>query len=110
MITAQRAREFGISSQGQNESETAFRSRVAEHLRRAGYIIEAHEAMTNKLYDDPDNDAGMTGIIGAVAKAYHGKTYGGSEIASDIAAGTVAQAPPKEDSLAAMLMLIMVGV
>lgn len=109
VITEQRAREFGVEGKRDGESVQAFRERVAEQLRRAGYIIEAHEALSNKLYDDPDNEMGMLGILGAVAKQYHGKSYAGSEVASDISAGVVVQAPPKEDNLAAMLLMIMAG-
>jgi hypothetical protein len=109
MITQQRASEFGIEQQREGESIQAFRERVAEQLRRAGHIIEAHEALTDKLYDDPDNELGMAGIIGAVAKTMQDRHYGGSEVASDIAAGVTVQQPPMEDGLAAMLMLIMAG-
>lgn len=92
-ITAQRAREFGIEEQGKQESDDGFRNRVAGRLRDMGHIIEAHEAQQNSLYDDPDGGA-MTGIIGAVAQALHGRNYGSTgsrQIGDDIAVGTIVQ-------------------
>lgn len=40
----------------QGESVSAYRSRVAGALRANGHIIEAHEALSGKLYVDPDGD------------------------------------------------------
>lgn len=72
MITAQRAEEFGIDPQQPGEHVQAFRERVSGILRQRGHIIEAHEAMRNCLYDDPDGGA-MEGIMGAMAQALQGQ-------------------------------------
>lgn len=48
-ITAQRAQEFSVKPQGDNESDSVFKRRVSEALRRADHIIEAHEAFNNAL-------------------------------------------------------------
>ena len=107
-ITEQRAREFGIAVQQEDESDYAFRNRVALVLRAGGHIIEAHEAFNDCLYDDPDGNA-MTGIIGAVAQAMDGRHYSGDQIGNDIAAGVVAQKPPDTMRDALILMMAMFG-
>lgn len=50
-LTAERAREFGIDPQGENETDSTFRHRVGATLRSLGYVVEAHEALQNALYD-----------------------------------------------------------
>ncbi len=108
-ITSQRAREFNIEGQREGESDTAFRSRVAGSLREAGCLIEAHEAFTNALYDDPEGGA-MTGIFGALAQAFQGRDYGArtgyDQIGDDIAAGTLAQEPDRSMSPEMALLMI----
>ena len=104
MITAQRAQEFGIEPQREGESDYAFRDRVANQLRAMGHPIEAHEAFSNCLYDDPEGGA-MNGIVGFVAQAMAGKAYSGNQIANDIDAGHVEQKP--QDPLADALILMM---
>ena len=108
MITKQRAQEFGIEAQREDESDFEFRDRVSNSLRAMGHLIEAHEAFSNKLYDDPTGDA-MTGIIGAVAQAMQGKSYRGNQIANDIATGVVAQRPKNDLADALILMMAMIG-
>lgn len=108
--TAQRAQWFGISPQGEAESNIEFRERVAGELRDKGRIIEAHEAYHNCLYDDPSG-APMTGIIGAVAQVMQGIDYGSSgnrQIGDDIAAGVAATRPPDPDPMM-MLFAVMFG-
>lgn len=89
-ITAQRAQEYGIEGQREGESDAAFRDRVGGALREAGHPIEAHEALRNCLYDDPEGGA-MEGIIGAVALAMNQSGFrpnaGASQLGDDIAAG-----------------------
>jgi len=110
-ITAQRAQEFGLIPQGTEESDSAFKERVSGELRNMGYMIEAHEAQCNRLYDDPGdgrNDP-MTGIFGAMSQQLHGVNYhieGRDQIGADIAAGYIAQNPKKE--MSADLALLMV--
>jgi len=112
-ITQQRAKEAGIPAQGEHESDDEFKNRVSGALRDMGHIIEAHEAFTDMLYDDPNQGplGPMTGIIGASAKALHHIDYGSSgnkAVGDDIAAGIVSQTPKEEiDPLAAMLIMAM---
>ena len=107
-ITAQRAQEFGVAPQEDGENEMAFRNRVANAIRAQGHIIEAHEAQSNALYDDPDGDT-MTGIFGAVAQAMQGTHYSGDPIGNDIAAGVVASKKRDEGREAALLLQILMG-
>ncbi len=108
MITAQRAQEFGIEAQREGESDYDFRDRVANQLRAMGHPIEAHEAFSNRLYDDPEGGA-MDGIVGFIAQAMAGKSYSGNQIGNDIVAGVVAQKSqdPMRDAL--ILMMAMMG-
>lgn len=78
------------------ESVKSYRSRVASELRAKGYIIEAHEAQSGRLYDDPDQGltGPMTGILGAVAQSMEGVSYSTDpqeQVADDITAGVVKQ-------------------
>lgn len=87
-MTKQYAEDFGIQQQQKGESDDAFRHRVAGELRNMGHLIEAHEVQAGKRYDDgPD---AMTGILGAVAMALAGRSYGSSgsgRVGDEIAAG-----------------------
>ena len=105
-IAEQRAREFGITGQQAGESDCAFGHRVALELRCAGHIIEAHEAESGHLYDDPQGDA-MTGIMGAVAQTMQGRNYSGDQIDNDHAAGAVASHPRDEAGDALMVAFAM---
>ena len=104
--TDQRADWFGIPKQQDGESNQTYRDRVASAIRAKGHIIEAHEAQTNALYDDPNGGA-MTGIMGAMAQALEGRNYGGDQIDNDIAAGVVAQAPKQSSEFAGLLALML---
>jgi len=101
-IATERAREFGIAGQQAGESDYAFGHRVALELRRDGHIIEAHEAESGHLYDDPQGDA-MTGIMGAVAQTIQGRNYSGDQIDNDHVAGVVAS-HPRDDAGDALLV------
>lgn len=75
-------------------------------------IIEAHEAQTNRLYDDPGEhplDDPMNGIVGALAQALHGIDYhpqGGVDmVGNDMALGTVIR--HKEDTSEALMLALM---
>lgn len=91
MITEQRAQEFGIAPRGKDESMRAFRERVAGELRARGHIIEAHEALRDRLYDDDQSGAVMGGIMGAMAQKMQGREYspgdGARQVGDDVAAG-----------------------
>jgi hypothetical protein len=98
-ITAQRAADYKLPPQAKDESDSAFRERIAGAIREKGgpdSIIEAHEARTNRLYNEPsDNPMSdpMTGIVGALAQALHGINYhprnGIDQVGNDTALGTV---------------------
>ncbi|MFA5953366.1 MAG: hypothetical protein WC812_02115 [Candidatus Pacearchaeota archaeon] len=62
-------KDFGIE-RCSKESDSDYRVRVAGILREQGKIVEAHEALAGKLYDDSDQgiDGPMTGLIGAMQK------------------------------------------
>jgi len=112
VITTQRAQEFNLPPQGSDESDTAFRERVAGALREQGHFIEAHEALRNCLYDDPDRGDGvMQGVMGAIAQAMQEKTYsrdGVSQVGDDIAVGGIVSDPrPKMSPEAALLAIQM---
>lgn len=97
-ITAQRAREFGLNGQQSNESDGSFRNRISAELREKGYIIEAHEAHCNQLYNDDDAFSPIVGIIGAVSQAMKGKDYhsrGSGQVGDDITSGVVAKGSKK---------------
>lgn len=104
--TDQRAEWFGVEKQRDGEPDGAYRSRVAGELRAKGHIIEAHEAQSNALYDDPNGGA-ITGIMGAVAQAMDGRNYSGDKIGNDIAAGIVSQAPKRNDGFASLFALML---
>ena len=107
-ITTQRAREFGIDPQQEGEGDSTFRNRVANALRKRGHLIEAHEAQSNALYDDPEGNA-MVGITGAIVQALQGTHYRGDPIGNDIAAGVVASKKRDKDREAMLLMQILKG-
>lgn len=114
-ITGLRAEEYKISGQGANESDSAFKNRVSGVLRGMGKIIEAHEAFTNCLFDQPRdalNDP-MLGIQGAIATALQEKSYnpdGMHKVGDDIAAGIESQSPPKRrGSMMEFALLMMMG-
>lgn len=109
-ITTQRAREFNLPPQQENEDEMSFRRRVSGALRDQGNIIEAHEAFNNELYDQ-STDA-MTGIIGALAQVSQDVDFGSKgdrQVDDDFAAGVVVQAPKEDPSMALLAMMLFGG-
>ena len=84
--------------QGEDESDGSYRERVAGVLRANDQVIEAHEVITGRRYDDPEQgDMGpMTGIIGAMAQELHGHILSPHDperqIGDDIAYGVVVRA------------------
>lgn len=110
-ITTQRAKEFELAPQGENESDQSFRERVAGELRDQGHLMEAHEAYNNCLYDDPNGNA-MTGIIGAIAQQMQGINYGSAgnrQIGDDIAAGELTLKSHNEPPMAPDMALLMIS-
>jgi hypothetical protein len=105
---------FGIEPQNESETSQAFKERVAGTLRDNNRIIEAHEVIQGKRYDDPEGGDVMSGIMGAMSMAFNNVDYGSSgnsQIGDDIAAGIVANAPKKKSASieAMMLMVEMMG-
>lgn len=90
MLATEYAEYYGIDPQGAEESDPAFRERVAGALRAKGKLIEAHEAFQDARYEDSDDVMG--GIIGALAQALGGVDYGMDDvrkIEDDIATGQI---------------------
>lgn len=108
--TKQRAAWFGVEQQHEGENDMDFRRRVAGVLRDQGKFIEAHEALNNALYDDPEGGC-EDGIMGAVAMAMQGIDYGsrGSRRVEDEAVAGMYLKAPKMSQAEAMLMMLMLG-
>ena len=111
-ITNQRAREYDLPPQEESESDNAFRARIAAALRDKGLLIEAHEAMCDRLYDDPGKglmDDPTVGITGAVAQVWLGVNYhvsGDKQVACDVVAGHVAKAPKPNTEMLLLALLM----
>ncbi len=63
--------------QAAGESDSDYRRRIAGVLRGEGRIIEAHEVLSGRRYDDPEQGelGPMAGILGAFAQIYSGREY-----------------------------------
>jgi len=111
MLATEYAQYYNIASQGEGESDFAFRSRVAGALRDQGRIIEAHEAQQDARYED--SDTVMTGIVGALAQAMQSVNYGRTgarQVGDDFAAGILIRNPkPQISPLEALLATLMAG-
>lgn len=103
-----------IQQQG-GEDDAAFRSRIAGVLRGQGRIIEAHEALSGRRWDDEEQGpmGPMTGIIGALAQAAQGIEYSPHDperqVGDDLAAGVVASSPKNQDDAAIGRLLDLLG-
>lgn len=92
MLATRYAEYYGISRQGENESDSSFRYRVAGKLRDMGHLIEAHEAQQDARWDE--NETVVAGITGALAQMLQDIDYGQSgkqQVGIDIAAGSLAR-------------------
>lgn len=104
---------YGIEPQAEGESNAAFRSRVADVLRRKGLVIDAHEVYVNRYHDEKTDDpldSAMTGITGAVALALSGQNS--VDMGHDFAAGVYVKTPqrsPEADNALVMLAMLMGG-
>lgn len=114
-ITAQRARDFKLMPQGKNENDYNFRDRIAGELREMGHLIEAHEALQNRLYDDPEAGTSVVdGVMGAMAQTMSGVNYrardGEQQCGFDMAAGALVRhsRPPEERKLESAMLLLLV--
>jgi hypothetical protein len=107
------AEYYQIPGQRENESESAFCARVAGRLREMGHIVEAHEIVTGKRFDEAGGGQVMTGLTGALAMAFQDRQYsheGRRMLGDDFAAGTIAQdGRPKMTPEMALLMVEMLG-
>lgn len=117
-VTVQHALDFKLSPQGDNESDSSFRHRVAGELRNMGHVIEAHEAQQNRRYDDPEAGTSVVdGVMGAMAQALQGVDYrvrGEQQVGCDIAAGMLVRhgkSPEarKQEADAILMMVAMMG-
>lgn len=109
-IATEYAKIWKLESQKEGESDADFRGRVADALRDAGSIIEAHEAFNNERYEEGDDV--MTGIIGAAAQALQGRNYGSTgerKFDDDFATGTIVQAPKDDNAAMALLAVLLLG-
>ncbi|MFT7565655.1 MAG: hypothetical protein ACI8V7_000669 [Candidatus Paceibacteria bacterium] len=91
MIATEYAQDYGIAPQKEEESDSAFRHRVAGTLRDQGKIIESHEVQANAWHDD-EGGAAITGIMGAIAMALAGRDYGSTgsnQVGDEIAVGLI---------------------
>jgi len=102
-----RARQYGEYykiAQRKGESDGSYRLRVAAELRQQGKIVEAHEAMSGRSYDDPaQGDLGpMAGIAGAMVQALRGRELSPHDperqLGDDCATGFLALNPSGTDS------------
>lgn len=93
LFLQERANMVGVA-RNKRESMTAFRRRVVGTLRTRGHLIEAYEALSGKLYDDPEQGpmGPMAGILGAVAQRMQGISYSSDpeqKMGDDLAAGVL---------------------
>jgi hypothetical protein len=58
---------YGFEARRADEDEPDFRRRIAGELRAEGRVIEAHEVLQGRRYDDPDQ--GSLSVIDGVAGA-----------------------------------------
>jgi len=92
--------------QGEAESDSAYRSRIAGVLRKNGQFIEAHEVISGRRFDDPEQGelGPMVGIIGAIAQEYNGRRLSPGDperqIGDDIAYGVIVSGGPDSSSQA----------
>lgn len=105
---------YGIEPQAEDETNAAFRARVAGVLRGRMLVVDAHEAYTNRYHDEkPEDgddvlDSPVTGIMGATALAMQGKPD--KDIGYDLAAGVYVQKKqrdPAADDMLVMLAMLM---
>lgn len=110
MIATEYARWLNLPPQAEGESDDTFRSRIAVALRADNRLIEAHEVLQDKRWDEEGSDMVMAGVAGALAMALQGKDYGSTgvrQLGDEIAAGVVATAPAKQRTRAAEIMIML---
>ncbi len=106
------AENYGITKQGEKESDYNYRSRVSGELKKQGRLIEAHEAFSGRRYDDPNQGewGPMTGLLGAAAKALQGIEFSPSDyeeqIGDDLAAGQLVKHHRRDNGLAEIIRVL----
>lgn len=112
MLATEYAKWYEIEGQRPDESDMAFRTRVANALHAQGNLIEAHEARVDKRYDEEGADSVLDGLFGAAAIALRGKPYStnpDNQIGDEIAAGVIARNPQDEPDSLMLMMAILLG-
>lgn len=117
MLATDYARNYNIPPQKTGESNSDFKYRVAGKLREMGNIIESHEVLCDKRYDEsPDVITGITGAMAMIMenRGFHGDperpNNGERQLDDDFAAGILTRhqinnppPPPEVALLSAML-------
>ncbi|MET0603601.1 MAG: hypothetical protein ABW167_16565 [Baekduia sp.] len=107
----------GIEGPREHEDASAFCQRVAGDLRSLGMVVEAHEALQGRRYDDPngpslgERDSVLTGVAGALMNGLHGDIMRSSDglhqVGDDLALGVVATNRDKSgEAIAAAFALL----
>ena len=105
---------YGVA-QEKDETDKAYRSRLAGELRRRGKIIEAHEIASGRRWDDPEQGptGPMAGIYGAIAQTMQGFEYSPydseRQVEDDIAAGVVVMQPRDRSGEAILALFDLAG-
>jgi hypothetical protein len=104
---------FELAPQGADESDSAFRHRIAGELRDMSKVIEAHEAQQNARWDDEATGGDvLAGVMGALAQAAQGvdfHVHGEQQVGCDLVAGLYVKhkkPDPSPDSMLLMLDLL----
>ena len=65
-MAVQLAQAYGLRKQGADEDDTTFRDRISAWLKDRNKVIEAHEALSGRRYDDGHGDVqcGLMGLVG----------------------------------------------
>lgn len=99
----------------ESESESNYRQRIAGELRRNGQIIEAHEALSGRRWDDSEQGqlGPVAGIAGALAQMMNGHEYSPHDperqVGDDIAAGIVALSGQSQSDMAIGALFDLLG-
>lgn len=104
------ASAYGLEPQREEETASDFRRRISGILRDRGLLVEAHECLQNCRWDAEDGaGAVLTGLIGAMAMALQGTTYGthgATRVETERMAGIVVENPKPEMSPETALLMI----
>lgn len=113
-IAQQYASHYNLEPKGDQESNARFRERVADHVRKQGLYVDAHEVLNNCYHDEKregeDANPVVTGVTGVCALGLNG-TLGrrATTVGDDIAAGVVVQNHDPDRDEALILWAMMLG-